>query len=69
MHCPSSFNEQLLRCVATGMIVDRAFAMPDEDYQGRLAESKQCVHYLEKWLKKFKGKPEKSKDVLTLKVP
>ena len=56
MHHPSRFNEQLLRCVATGMIVDCTFAMPDEDSQTRLAESKQCVQYLDKWLKKFKGK-------------
>ena len=42
------------------MIVDRTFAMPDENYQKRLAESKQCVAYLEKWLNKFKGRPENS---------
>ena len=40
------------------MIVDRTFAMPNENYQKRLDESKQCMVYLEKWLKKFKGKPE-----------
>ena len=53
MHCPSKFNEQLLRCVATGVIVDRTFAA--------LNESKQCVQYLDNWLKKFKKNYDNSK--------
>ena len=59
MHFPSRFNEQLLRCVATGMIVDRTFAVPDKNYQKRPNESKQCVKYLDKWLKKYSRKARK----------